>query len=523
MGFIAVVSMVRNEADVIESFVRHNLGWADRLYVAVHESTDETLEILQALQGDGLPLRLSEVRGAAQLQSEVITTLMHQAAEEGASFIVPLDADEFLLPDRVKSSGQSVSSICRNVFAGLEEGKVYALPWVRYVPQPGKGFLLSRPAKHESKPESLAKILVGGEAVKQAGLSVSQGSHLALLPGRDGERQAVVSEPLSGVHIAHYPWRSEAQAAAKAAVGWLGNVAKYSRYTRAANQWREGFRALLKGRNLKPEPLKDPVKAARLAGSEMVRLCYTPQEESSSLLVKLMLAAEKLAEECAELRVLREVPVVTIVIHYNGDLELFSSTLASAVAEDYPAKEFVVLAPNLAEAEAEPLESLLAEQPVERIDLLSGLESWDNLPETVRGEFLQWLPAGCLMPGDRLTKMVAALFHQPEYGLMMSAVEEGDYLAEKRSRQEIFDLDTKGELFMPGDGSQAAQAMHDAGKNFPGGLAAAILRRSQLEDMEWPQGRIWLEHEGRGLLASLLAGHAYGYVSEPLLRVQKEL
>ena len=63
MSFIAVVSMVRNEADVIESFVRHNLGWADRLYVAVHESSDETLSILQALQGDGLPIVLSEVKG----------------------------------------------------------------------------------------------------------------------------------------------------------------------------------------------------------------------------------------------------------------------------------------------------------------------------------------------------------------------------------------------------------------------------------------------------------------------------
>ena len=87
MSFIAVVSMVRNEADVIESFVRHNLGWADRLYVAVHESSDETLSILQALQGDGLPIVLSEVKGAAQLQSEVVTMLMRQAA--GAISAVP--------------------------------------------------------------------------------------------------------------------------------------------------------------------------------------------------------------------------------------------------------------------------------------------------------------------------------------------------------------------------------------------------------------------------------------------------
>ena len=116
MSFIAVVSMVRNEADVIESFVRHNLGWADRLYVAVHESSDETLSILQALQGDGLPIVLSEVKGAAQLQSEVVTMLMRQAVAEGAAFVVPLDADEFLLPDGGSNPSQSLGNFCRTIF-----------------------------------------------------------------------------------------------------------------------------------------------------------------------------------------------------------------------------------------------------------------------------------------------------------------------------------------------------------------------------------------------------------------------
>ena len=96
MSLIAVVSMVRNEADVIESFVRHNLGWADRIYVAVHESTDETLSILQSLQQDGLPLFLSEVRGAAQVQSEVVTALMYQAIAEGASFLGRLNYTFFV-------------------------------------------------------------------------------------------------------------------------------------------------------------------------------------------------------------------------------------------------------------------------------------------------------------------------------------------------------------------------------------------------------------------------------------------
>ena len=55
-GQIAIVSMVRNEADVIESFVRHNLQVADVLYCIDHASTDGTSDILANLQREGLSL-----------------------------------------------------------------------------------------------------------------------------------------------------------------------------------------------------------------------------------------------------------------------------------------------------------------------------------------------------------------------------------------------------------------------------------------------------------------------------------
>lgn len=518
---ISVVSMVRNEADVIESFVRHNLGWADRIYVAVHESTDETLAILRALQQDGLAIRLSEVRGAAQLQSEVVTALMRQAVAEGADFVLPLDADEFLLPDGGMSHGSSMRDLCRGAFSLLEGGKVYALPWVRYVPRGGQGFILSRKAYREKWPEKISKVLLGSKAVQAADLSLSQGSHLALLPEKNGERQSVVPETLKGLHIAHFPWRSEEQAAKKAAVGWLGNVAKYTRYTRTAHQWREGYRRLMGGQGLQPEPLRQPVKAPRLPGSELVRLCYTPVEDDASLLSLLMEAAEQLAEECAELEARIKALPVSIVMYYKGNSELFAKTIASAVADDYPLKEYIVLAPNLEKAGEAALMEILEQQPVESIALLTGPEAWDMLREGIHGEYVQWLPEGCLLSQDRLIKMTAALSAQEELGLMLSAVEGEAYLSARLSEQKIFQPDTGREVFMPGDGSQAAQSMWDSGQNFPGGLAAALIQRRQLETLGWPKAREWLEDEGRELLASLLAGHAYGYIAEPMLKIEE--
>ena len=56
---LAAVSIVRSECDIIESFVRHNAAFFDRLYILDHRSTDTTPDILRKLADEGLPLALS--------------------------------------------------------------------------------------------------------------------------------------------------------------------------------------------------------------------------------------------------------------------------------------------------------------------------------------------------------------------------------------------------------------------------------------------------------------------------------
>jgi glycosyltransferase involved in cell wall biosynthesis len=46
-------AMLRNEADIVESFVRHNLSLLDGLLVVDHGSSDGTSEILDALVTEG--------------------------------------------------------------------------------------------------------------------------------------------------------------------------------------------------------------------------------------------------------------------------------------------------------------------------------------------------------------------------------------------------------------------------------------------------------------------------------------
>ena len=55
------VAMVRNEADIIEAFVRTNLVLLDALYVMAHRCEGGTAEILQAMYREGLQIRVMEV------------------------------------------------------------------------------------------------------------------------------------------------------------------------------------------------------------------------------------------------------------------------------------------------------------------------------------------------------------------------------------------------------------------------------------------------------------------------------
>ncbi|MDP3035130.1 MAG: glycosyltransferase family 2 protein [Methanobacteriaceae archaeon] len=50
------ISMVKNESDVIESFVRYNLNILDGMIILDNQSSDNTLEILNLLKKEGLNL-----------------------------------------------------------------------------------------------------------------------------------------------------------------------------------------------------------------------------------------------------------------------------------------------------------------------------------------------------------------------------------------------------------------------------------------------------------------------------------
>jgi len=91
------ITMVRDEADIIESTIRHMATQVDAIIVANNNSVDETSAILFDLQSN-LPANALVVRFDSEVgyeQSRKMTDLAHQAhVLFGADWIVPFDADE---------------------------------------------------------------------------------------------------------------------------------------------------------------------------------------------------------------------------------------------------------------------------------------------------------------------------------------------------------------------------------------------------------------------------------------------
>ena len=159
---IAAISMVRNKADVIESFVRHTLRFADWLYITDHRSEDATREILSALVSEGLPILVIYYEQEGHAQSEIMTKQLYQAIDDGADIVLPLDADEFLL----SYDGSDI----KNILLSLSKEEVYSVLYYDSEIKNRKEnnvFCLSGTVLRSKMSHQLSKVIAGGGGMSQ--------------------------------------------------------------------------------------------------------------------------------------------------------------------------------------------------------------------------------------------------------------------------------------------------------------------------------------------------------------------
>ena len=233
---IVAVSCVRDEIDIIEAFARHNLAFVSRLIVLDNGSTDGTLDVLQTLVREGLPIEVVEDRTIGKFLSQRVNRLAREHAIDRyhAEWVVPIDADEFL----------AVQEGHRLIPDDAPPDKPLNLRWRTYVPDEKDDLGEINPVvriRHRLVKEGWpwVKVAVPAALLGRQGAKICQGNHALELHGR-----ACEATDAGHACMAHFPIRSGGQFVVKTVIGHLQNEVMPHRPSNWGFQHRDNFEQL---------------------------------------------------------------------------------------------------------------------------------------------------------------------------------------------------------------------------------------------------------------------------------------
>ena len=216
---IVAITVVRNEIDIVEAFVRHTATLVDHHIFVDHCSHDGTGEILKSLRAEGIALTLLSNDDPAYNQPVVTNMLMRKAFnEQSADWVLPLDGDEFILPPEDTDLHTALTDPPKH-----RGSLTYAFR--TYHPHPADDSTELNAAKrighhYTTETGEFHKILVHRGVAKHDDLHIRPGNHHLNIG--DFLIPPVV---LPGFELAHFPVRSLGQYIRKISMGELGKDA----------------------------------------------------------------------------------------------------------------------------------------------------------------------------------------------------------------------------------------------------------------------------------------------------------
>ena len=199
MTSIIAVTRVRNEDDIIESFVRHHATLADRFIILDNSSDDRTVEVLKSLRSEGFPITLFQCDSVAFAESAHNTFLARQAASLGADWVLCLDSDEFVDQRRFGNDLRAYLSLLPRA-----QGHVHAgmLNYNCTVEDDPNELIVPNRILFREKTICSHKVFIRS-ALLLAGAVVAYGNHDVFV---DSATLPILYDP--NLLLAHYPTRS---------------------------------------------------------------------------------------------------------------------------------------------------------------------------------------------------------------------------------------------------------------------------------------------------------------------------
>ncbi|SFL66527.1 Glycosyltransferases involved in cell wall biogenesis [Methanobrevibacter olleyae] len=255
---IVSITMVKNEEDIIESFIRYNLNILDEMIILDNGSTDSTLKILKNLKDEDLPLTVLIDEDRYYNQDIKMTKLLYLAFDKyNADIVCVLDADEFISSD---------NSNPRDILQNIDCNKYYQVKWQTYIPTKyddyNIDFIPSR-INHirDEKFDRLYKVIVPKEVIKNRNISIEMGNHNLVNINLEPDRSL-------DLKIAHFPLRSKEQCMSKILVGWPNMILKNKENNDYAVHWKLFFEKIKETGEISYEDLEYFSKNYSLANYE---------------------------------------------------------------------------------------------------------------------------------------------------------------------------------------------------------------------------------------------------------------
>jgi len=222
MKVIYSISIVKNEADIIESFVRYNSSYLDSMVIINHDSSDNTSKILKNLQKEGYNIKYIKWDKLMHQQGKVLTKFIYKLIDEKApDIIIPIDADEFLIADNEKNDP-------RQILEELNLNYVYSAKWKTYLPKKeGKVFDFVPENMHYIRNPELeehSKLIIPTKLFTKLKLSLRDGSHNC------NNLDSSLKKEITSLKFGHYPVRSKSQLLSNTLIGALNTLCIPNRY-----------------------------------------------------------------------------------------------------------------------------------------------------------------------------------------------------------------------------------------------------------------------------------------------------
>ena len=205
------VAMVKNEADIIELFIKINCRFFTEIHILDHLSSDHTATIIKKCQDQGYPVKykLLENDGRGFNQAEITTQYVQQVAREiECDYIMPIDADEFPFISPPKKINRILHEATKNSGYCL-------IPWVTYCPVNDNYLAASAPLytnfrSRNFEPEQYYKVILRRDFAQTVKLTT--GNHDVV--GAEKYKPKKIKAILQ-----HVPVRSAAQISSKTIIG----------------------------------------------------------------------------------------------------------------------------------------------------------------------------------------------------------------------------------------------------------------------------------------------------------------